>query len=129
MPRWLPLLLATLFVAAIIYLADSRIVPGFFGFVTGVPGLDKLGHFTLMGGLAWCANYALGFRRFQIGPFALLAGSIVVLILVVLEEASQHWIPSRTCDWKDLVADLAGIWCAGRLCPRLHPAPRPVSAT
>lgn len=122
MPRWLPLLLATLTVAAIIYLADSRIMPGVFDFVQGAPGLDKVGHFTLMGGLAWCANHALRWRRMSGGPFPFLLGSALVVILVALEEASQHWIPSRTCDWKDLVADLAGIWAAGRLRPRPHTA-------
>ena len=122
MPRWLPLLLATFVVTAIIYLADSRIVPGFFDFVQSAPGLDKVGHFTLMGGLAWCANHALRWRRIEAGPFSFLLGSAIVTAFVALEEASQHWIPSRSCDWKDMAADLAGIWAAGRLRPRQNAA-------
>jgi VanZ family protein len=68
-----------------------------------------------MGTLAWCANYALGWKKLPLGPLSFFAGSVGVLILVSLEEFSQYWIPTRTCEWKDLLADVLGIFLIGRL--------------
>lgn len=118
MRRWLPFTFFFLFVAFIVYVADTRLYPGFFHWVNSVAGMDKAGHFVLMGTLAWCANHGLAWRRLRVGPLAFLVGSFVITVLVALEEGSQHWFPSRTWDWRDLVADLAGIWLAGRLGPR-----------
>jgi len=113
MPRWLPLVITFIFIALVVYLADSRAIPGFFSWVDSIRGLDKLCHFTLMGGLAWCANYSLNYRR----SYSLLTGSLIIAVIVTLEEGSQYFISTRTCDWKDLLADYLGIFIAGRCIP------------
>ncbi len=118
MPRWLPLLLLFILVGYIVYLADTRSFPLWFYRMQMDWGVDKIGHFALMGGLAWCANDALGWRQWRVGSMALWTGSWVIFVLVALEEASQHWIPGRNCDWRDLLADFLGILVAGRLAPR-----------
>ncbi|MBL9131954.1 MAG: VanZ family protein [Verrucomicrobiaceae bacterium] len=117
MPRWLPFAFALPFIASIVYVADTRAFPGFFRWVASVPHLDKAGHFTLMGGLAWTANLALHHHRLHFGPLRVLTGSLIIVIAVSIEEYSQRWFPARTCDWKDLAADALGIVCASFLSP------------
>ena len=115
MPRWLPFALFFPFLGCIIYLANIRGLPLWFYRIEAAYEIDKVGHFFLMGTLAWCANHALGWKKFPLGPLSFFAGSVGVLILVSLEELSQYWIPTRTCEWKDLLADVLGIFLIGRL--------------
>jgi VanZ family protein len=86
--------------------------------MASIPHLDKVLHFALMGLLAWVANIALGHHRLRLGSLRVLTGSLVILLIVAAEEASQAWFPARSCDWRDLVADLLGIVCASLLSPR-----------
>lgn len=117
MPRWLPFALFFPFLGCIIYLANIRGLPLWFYRIEAAYEIDKVGHFLLMGTLALCANHALGWKKLHLGPLSFFAGSIGVLILVSLEEFSQYWIPTRTCEWKDLLADVLGIALAGRFAP------------
>jgi len=115
MPRWLPFALFFPFLGCTIYLANIRGLPLWFYRIEAAYEIDKVGHFFLMGTLAWCANHALGWKKLPLGPLSFFAGSVGVLILVSLEEFSQYWIPTRTCEWKDLLADVLGIFLIGRL--------------
>lgn len=117
MTRWLPFILVFSAVTFIIYAADMRLHPRFFHWVATVPHLDKALHFALMGLLAWAANLALNHHRFRLGPLHLLTGSVVIAVIVAAEEISQAWFPARSCDWRDLVADLLGITLASLLSP------------
>ncbi len=102
-------------VGAIVFCADRRLLGPIFDFVTSHPGLDKVGHFTLMGGLAFFVNLALGLRQWR----DWLIGSLLVGIAVLAEEISQIWFPARTFDLVDLAADLAGIVFFGWLAKRV----------
>ena len=119
MPRWFPFALFAAFIGYIIYLANTRSFPLWFYEIQMDTGIDKAGHFILMGILAWCANHALRWKKFHLGKLGLWAGSTGVFIVTALEEASQHWVPGRHCDWKDLLADVLGIVLIGGF--RSHP--------
>jgi VanZ family protein len=97
--------------ALIVALADRG--GNLFHFVYAIPGADKTAHFLLMGTLAFLANMALAGRGWWLRRSWLPAGSVLVAILVTVEEASQHFIPTRTLSLLDLLADYAGILLLG----------------
>lgn len=103
------------FVGAVVVCADRRALGPIFDFVTSHRGLDKVGHFMLMGGLAFFVNLALGMRQWR----GMLVGSVGVAVVVLGEEISQLWFPGRTFDLLDLAADLAGILFFGWLTRRV----------
>ena len=80
-------------------------------------GLDKLGHFLLLGTLSLFAVAFFGRARWVWVVCALAA-------LSALEEASQAWFPARTVDVWDLAANLMGIVLGGLIATRLTRAPR-----
>ena len=83
-----------------------------------IPWGDKLGHFLLMGGLAFLLNLSLGLRRWRPYQLDLLLGSLVVALAATAEEISQYWLTNRRFDPWDLAADLAGILCFDLLARR-----------
>ena len=113
MKRWLPTLLAFAFVVWIIFLADAGYGIAFFSAMQDA-GLDKVGHFALLGGLAYYLNVSLACRTWR----RWLLGSAIVVVAATVEEVSQVWIKNRHCDVLDLAADYAGIWLAGWLARR-----------
>jgi VanZ family protein len=118
--------LAGLFLAVIVLvvaLADNSEGQFTFAWLRAIPGGDKVGHFLLMGGLAFVCNYAFKLRRIIIFRRAVLLGSLVVFALAALEEFSQCFIRTRTFDWLDLTCDALGIWCFGQLAVRCLRAP------
>ena len=104
-----------LFLAVVIYLADTRAHLHLFSFIRSTPGGDKCGHFLLMGGFALLLNLSLSGRVVRVAGSAFLVGSIVALTLITIEEFSQRLIPHRTFDLLDLLADYAGVFVSGRL--------------
>jgi len=80
-----------------------------------LPYRDKLGHFILMGLLAFFVNLSLKCSTISIWNWNFLKGSIIILILVTLEEISQLFVETRTFDLIDLFADFLGIFVFGRL--------------
>ena len=115
MRRWIPFAAFLAFIIAVIYAADRHLARGFFGWVQSFPLGDKAGHFVLMGTLAFLLNRALACRTI---PPGLQLGSVIVAVFVVVEEISQRWLPWRTFDYGDLVADFVGIALADWLARR-----------
>jgi len=106
-------------VAFIIYCADRQLLRPLFAFVTAHPGVDKLGHFLLVGGMALFLNLALRLRTWRaLGRRWLLGGTLVAFAFTV-EEISQVWFPSRSFDLLDLACDYAGIMFFGWLARRI----------
>jgi VanZ family protein len=70
-------------------------------------GLDKLGHFLMLGALSLFAVGFFGAARWRRVVF-------VLGLLSALEEASQAWFPARTLDALDLAANLLGILLGAR---------------
>ena len=111
----------TLFILYVIYLANSGADHVFFDFVRWLPYGDKIGHFGLIGTLALLVNLAVGNRPFSgwhFGRNPILYGTVVVTILVILEELSQLFLINRTFDLVDLTFDFLGIIVANWLATR-----------
>ncbi|AJQ94096.1 VanZ family protein [Gynuella sunshinyii] len=102
-------LLFVLFIARIIFLADTGGDSIFFDLGKAVPYGDKVAHFCLYGLLTLLVNWAFQFRQLSLYRWRPYLGSILVVVFAVLEELSQGWFPTRTLDIVDLLADAAGI--------------------
>ena len=101
--------------AGIVFLADRKGTRYLLNFVGNIPYGDKIGHFVLMGILSFLVNLTLSARSFQIWKFRYLSGSLIVLVIVTLEEFSQIFIRGRAFDLTDLIADYSGIFLFGEL--------------
>lgn len=97
-----------LFISWIIYSADTGKQNIVFNIIEDVPYGDKLGHFFLFGILTLLLNIALKYRRFKYWQ-KLPLGTFLVILVVLLEELSQGFLPNRTLDIMDLIADALGI--------------------
>ena len=95
-------LLSLGFVAYIIVAADEGTMPALIKRLYDYPNGDKLGHFLLMGSLAFVVALALP-RLWKLRGLLILAG------LLTLEECSQLLFTRRTFDLLDLACSLAGI--------------------
>jgi VanZ family protein len=97
------------FILWVIYLANTGQSSIFFKFVSSIPYGDKLGHFCLFGVLALGANFAFKLKSFRLAKLEIYVGSALVLSFAIIEELSQYYIPNRTFDFADLIADILGI--------------------
>jgi VanZ family protein len=92
---------------SLIILADRGQIGQIWELVSVVPLGDKLGHLGLVGTLTVLLNLQL--KRHKAGP--LMFGSLIVLTGMMLEEASQFFIPARSFDGFDALANLIGVLC------------------
>lgn len=113
--RWWLVGVYVLFLGLIVFLADQKQYQPLFRFIRKTPYGDKLGHFVLMGLFSFIVNLALRCKKVRWWKLNLLAGSLIVALLVTLEEFSQLFIKHRTFDLKDLAFDYAGIFLFGQL--------------
>ncbi len=114
MIKWLTAIYI-LFILVIIFLVDQGYYLEFFQQVHQLPLGDKTGHFVLMGLLSAVINLSLHCRQWHFGKISFLIGSLWVAFAVTLEEFSQMFVPNRTFDWADLMADYLGIFLFGQL--------------
>ena len=109
-------LLFTLFILWLIVTADSGIFPPFLQYFYQFPGGDKAGHFILYGILTFLMVLAFP-RRQHWGWISLASATIILAVLITLEEFSQSFFPSRTFSMLDLSFSFLGIftgdWLAG----------------
>lgn len=113
MRRWLPFLAYLVFVLVVIVAADFGKLGPVVKWFHSIPFFDKCAHATLIGTLAFLLNFALRGRETEFARQRWLLGSVIVAIAITLEECSQHWIPGRTFDAGDLLANWTGIFVAG----------------
>jgi polysaccharide biosynthesis protein VpsQ len=114
--KWLAILF-TFFIILIIVLADM----GKLGtlFLTRIPYADKAGHFILYGILALLINLSL-FRSLPLRSWkwVVVVSSLMLALLIGLEEFSQQYFPNRTFSLSDLTASYLGViffsWLATR---------------
>jgi polysaccharide biosynthesis protein VpsQ len=112
--RTLRLLLVVLTVSAVAFVvwvirsADGPGLPGFITRLYNFPYGDKLGHFLLMGSLAFLMMLTLA-PRYQFPGLGVLAA------LIAIEEFSQRFFFGRHSDWLDLACSLAGLVVLGGL--------------
>ena len=105
----LSIYLFTGFILWIIYLANTGQPSLFFELVKILPLGDKLGHFFLFGILTLGTNILSNYKKLKIGTATFHAGTLGVTVFVVIEEISQIFLPTRTFDMHDFVANLLGI--------------------
>lgn len=120
------LLFAAGFVS-ILVIADRGDADLFWNVVGKIPCGDKLGHLGLVGTLSFLLNLALDRRRAFASGDGILLGSLVLLVFMTLEEFSQAFIPCRSFDLLDGLANLVGVFCGEGLV-RMLPSRRPQSA-
>jgi hypothetical protein len=104
-----------LILAGIILMADLKGTKYLLNFVGSIPYGDKIGHFCLMGIFSLLVNLVLQARTVGVWKLSYLLGSIIVLVIVTLEEFSQIFIRGRTFDLSDLAFDFAGIFIFGEI--------------
>ncbi len=89
--------------------------------VEGIPNGDKIGHFFVMGILAYLVNMLLECKRFKLGPLYILKGSLIVGICVLLEELTHIFTRTRTFSYYDLLSDFLGILAFSILAVKTYP--------
>lgn len=97
------------FFLAVIVIADRGEGDRWWAFLLRIPGGDKLGHFGLVGVLCLLCNLAIPWRQHLRLPAAMTFTTAVLLTLLTLEELAQAFLPHRTCDLGDWLADLLGL--------------------
>ncbi len=109
---------------SIIVIADSGNGNHFWSYVGRVPCGDKLGHLGLVGTLSFLLNLLLEGRPAPGRWSAMMLGSLLLLAFMTLEEASQAFIPHRSFDLLDGLANIIGVFCGEGLV-RMLPLRRP----
>lgn len=96
------------FILWVIYQANTNPHSSLFKSIKLFPNSDKLGHFILFGILTLSINLAFQFKSYR----RVYLGTLIVSIFVLIEEATQYFIPTRTMSIIDLIADGVGITLA-----------------
>jgi polysaccharide biosynthesis protein VpsQ len=100
------------FIASIfllIVLADSGSLTAVIQLIKVVPYYDKYCHFILFGMFSLAANFISGFRVLKVKKLGIYWGSLLVILFALVEEISQAYLPNRTFDLMDLLADGLGV--------------------
>ena len=98
-----------IFIVTVLLVADLGLMPNISALLHGYSGLDKVGHFILVGILAWLFNSAFRLGQLNLGGLRIFIGTIVVVAVVTLEEVAQLWIYTRRFELIDLLAGYLGI--------------------
>jgi len=100
---------ALAFIVWIIHEANIGRDNALFHAARATPYGDKLGHVLVAGVLTLVANFLARQRVLRIVRLPLPIGSLLVLGLAIAEEASQLYLPTRSFDLADGIANLCGI--------------------
>ncbi len=111
MTKWLAIAFS-IFIIVVIVLADMGTLPGLIRGLYDFPNGDKLGHFILYGILSLLLNLAFTVRPGANLSRMLWTVSLILALLISLEEWSQSLFDSRTMDIVDLLASYAGVTVA-----------------
>ena len=112
MQKWLFITTAlfALLIVAIVLGANADVLPGLLERLTNFPGGDKVGHFVLFGILSFLLNKSALVMLPKREPVRLiLTVSLLLAILIGLEEWSQSLFPARTMSLRDLFASYGGV--------------------
>lgn len=92
----------------------GSMVPG--SGIFSIPNFDKFVHVCLFGGnvLLWGWHYRLALTDMsRYRQIVIAAVVLTVLLGIGLEYVQKYWIPNRSFDGNDILADLAGAALAG----------------
>lgn len=88
---------------------NNNLGNSFFNLFVNIPHYDKIGHFTLMGILAFLAVISITpLLPYPTSKSSLLV-SLSVLFLIAIEEFSQIFVATRTFSLADFVCDFLGV--------------------
>lgn len=107
MHRVLPLLYIA-FILTMVVLADTGTIGFFVQWVHAVPYGDKVCHLLFAWGLGFAVDHRFG-RDVKLRSLTLRTTPFWLCPIVALEEFSQRFIPGRTFDLGDLLADGIGL--------------------
>lgn len=110
--RWLAFFFAILIVLIIIA-ADLDLVPDLLNPIYAFPNGDKIAHFLLMGTLSMLVS--LGFKNERTRFLGIRRATLLLLILITLEECSQIYFDNRKFSITDMMANWGGIFIMGEL--------------
>ena len=97
------------FLIAMVIIANRGEGGQWWPFLEKIPYGDKLGHIVLFGTLGFLCNLAFPGKRLPWSAKLITKTTLVLLVIITLEELSQAFIPSRTLDLQDWLADLLGL--------------------
>lgn len=106
--KWLSIILGVILIFIVI-VANLGLGPAVFPFIYLIPGLDKAGHFILMGVLSFLINSVMSASRANIFSVDFLKGSLIVIVIATIEEFSQLFLKFRAFSILDLFFDYSGI--------------------
>ncbi len=92
---------------AIVLLADIN--PAWFDFIKQIPGKDKAGHLVLMLWFSFFINGALECKSWHWHKISILYGSVILAVVMLIEETSQQFFAGRTFSGLDILANYTGI--------------------
>ena len=98
-----------LFLLAVVVIANRGEGNHWWPFLSRIPYGDKAGHVGLFGALSLLCNLAFPNRRPNRLPAFITKTTLVLLIIISLEELSQAFLPTRSLDLFDWLADLLGL--------------------
>jgi VanZ family protein len=108
-------ILFALCIVLIVILADLGRL-GFLGLVNSIPHGDKAGHFLLFGILALLLDLTFIRARPALSPrLIVLRISLILALLIGIEEYSQQFFDKRTFSLLDLAASYLGVIVFSRL--------------
>src|SRR6185503_4296485 len=106
--KWITFLFA-LFIILIIVLADKGQL-GLLKLINQIPYGDKVGHFILYGILTLLINLTLLRSLPSQSPrWVTVISSLILALLIGIEELSQQFFASRTVSFQDLFAGYLGV--------------------
>lgn len=97
------------FLILVIIIADRGEGEKWWSFIDHIPYGDKVGHLGLIGTLSLLCNLAFHPRQPGWLPRWITLVTLILLVILSGEEIAQAFIPHRTCDIFDWLADLAGL--------------------
>ena len=109
------------FVVAIVILADMKALPRFLVVLYNYPFGDKVGHFFLFGLLNFIMVLTAVRSPHTRSPKRIaISTSLIIAVVMLLEEMSQIFFPNRTLSIFDLLAGYLGLALGGWLACRLR---------
>ncbi|MFU8892638.1 MAG: VanZ family protein [Luteolibacter sp.] len=95
-----------LFLIAIVILINQSENGHWWTFIHTTPYADKLGHLGLTATLGFLCNLAFTKKPLSLRPTRI---TLILLLIVSLEEISQVFIPTRNFDLLDMLANSIGL--------------------
>ena len=107
--KYILLVLFLLFAGWVILEANLGYDNALVDFIRSIEHGDKIAHFLLFGSFTFLLNLALSLRTYKVGKLEFLIGSLIVLLIAMVEEFSQIIIPFRVFNWWDMLSNTLGI--------------------